>query len=167
MKRFLIILAMAAISASAFAQSKTSIDYKESSARNLEPMHSVMVAPLIADLNVVGDQVTYTEKDAFANYTVDANVVKYIPDFKKVALSRAARAHKADAIIGATVDVVTNASGHLEITITGYPARYTNFRNATSEDIILVQKGLETMAKGAQANMLALPESIIKREVEK
>ena len=65
------------------------------------------------------------------------------------------------------MDVVTNASGHLEITITGYPARYTNFRNATSEDIVLVQKGLETMAKGAQANMLALPESIIKREVEK
>lgn len=160
-------MVMAAMSVSAFAQSKTSIDYKESSARNLEPMHSVMVAPLIADLEITGGQITYTEKDAFANYSVDVNVVKYIPDFKKVALSRAARAHKADAIIGATVDVITNAYGHLEITITGYPAKYTNFRNASSEDIKLVREGLETMAKGNQANMLTVPDDMVKREIVK
>ena len=64
--------------------------------------------------------------------------MQYIPDFKKVALSRAARKYEADVIVGATVDVVTNSLGRIEITISGYPARYTNFRNATAQDVSLV-----------------------------
>ena len=150
-----------------YAQSsKPSVDYKESSARNLEPQHSVMISPLIADLQVIGGQIVYTEKEAFENYPVSAEIVKFIPNFKRVALSRAARAHKADAIIGATVDVITNAQGRLEITISGYPAKYTNFRNATSEEISLVQQGLNVMNDNSN-DVLPSPTSQTKIEMEK
>lgn len=167
MKKIVLLMIASILSLSTFAQTKASVDYKESSARALEPQHSVMIAPLIADLQVIGGSITYTETEAFANYVVSPDVVKFIPDFKKVALSRAARAHKADAIIGATVDVITNAQGRLEITISGYPAKYTNFRNATSDDIGLVQQGLKVMSPTGAGTLLSTPDSMVKREIEK
>lgn len=124
---------------SASAQNRLErVEYQESSARNIEPQQSVMIAPLIADLQILSGKISYTEVEAFKNYEVTPAIVQYIPDFKKVALSRAARKYEADVIVGATVDVVTNSLGRIEITISGYPARYTNFRNATAQDVSLV-----------------------------
>lgn len=120
---------------------ETSVDYMESSARYMEPSQKMMITPMIADLEVVSGSVSYTETEAFKNYEVTEELTRHVPGFKRIALSRAARAHKADVIIGAMVDVITNENGRLEITITGYPARYTNFRNATSDEIDLVKKG--------------------------
>lgn len=123
----------------ASAQSRLErVEYQESSARNIEPQQSVMVAPLIADLEIISSKIFHTEVEAFKNYEVTPAIVQFIPDFKKVALSRAARKYDADVIVGATVDVITNPSGRIEITISGYPARYTNFRNATAQDVSLV-----------------------------
>ena len=139
-----------------FAQSKV-VEYRESSARNVEPVHSVLTAPLIADLQILGDKISYTEKDAFAQYPVSAEIVAHVPNFKKVALNNAARAHKADVIIGATVDIITNQQGRLEITISGYPAKYTNFRNATSQDLDVVMKGLQATAMGVNGNFITNP----------
>lgn len=164
MKKVMFLFASLAICVlSINAQTRTT-DYKESTARNLEPPHSVMVAPLIADLSVIGGRIVYTEKESFAAYTVTPDVVKFVENFKKVALSRAARAHGADAIIGATVDVVTNSEGHLEITISGYPAKYTNFRNATAEDITLVQQGLNVMSRN-NTDILTTPTSQTRMDV--
>lgn len=165
MKRTLLFAAMAILCIlTGNAQNRTT-DYKESSARNLEPLHSVMTAPLIADLQITGERIVYTEKEAFAAYTVTPDIVQFIPNFKKVALSCAARAYNADAIIGATVDVITNANGHLEITISGYPAKYTNFRNATSEDMNLVQEGLNLM-KQNNTDILSTPTDQTRLNVE-
>ena len=69
-------------------------------------------------------------------------------------------------IIGAMVEVITNENGRLEITITGYPARYTNFRNATSEDMDLVKKG-QTVVLDNSSDMLDTPEQQIKVEEKK
>jgi hypothetical protein len=41
--------------------------------------------------------------------------------------------------VGTIIDVITNDAGLLEITVSGYPAKYTNFRNATKTDIENVQ----------------------------
>ncbi len=165
MKKQLLFLAFMAFAClSVHAQNRTT-DYKESSARNLEPLHSVMVSPLIADLQITGDRIVYTEKDAFAAYAVTPDIVKFIPNFKKVALSCAARAHGADAIIGATVDVITNAEGRLEISISGYPAKYVNFRNATADDINLVQSGVNLM-KQSETDILSMPTDQTRLNVE-
>lgn len=123
--------------------SRISVDYKESSARNLEPKHSVMISPLLADLQVSAERISYTESEMFKDYLVTPDVVKYIADFKKVALSRAAAYYRSDVIIGAIIDVITNAQGRLEITVSGYPAKYVNFRNATAEDLKLVREAQE------------------------
>ena len=110
-----------------------------------------------ADLKGTGTQISYTETEAFKDLEVTESLINMIPTFKKIALCHAARAYNADMIIGALVDVVTNKNHRLEITITGYPACYVNFRNATSEDMDLVKKGLTTV-RGSNEGVLDNPE---------
>ncbi len=165
-KLFFSCLALVVAIGSASAQSRTErVDYQESSARNLEPQQSVMISPMIADMEVVADKIYYTETEAFRNYPLTEALIPFVPEFKKVALSRAARAYKADVIVGATVDVITNGQGYLEITISGYPARYTRFRNATSEDIDLVAQADRVM--GDSEEILQNPDTQTRVTIEK
>lgn len=136
MKKLLLFALATLLSMSVFAQ-KDRLQYQESSARSLEPAHSVMITPFVADMQLLGDRISYTESEAFAGYAITPAIVEFIPTFKNIALSRAARHHKADAIVAATVDVITNNDGRIEITISGYPVKYINFRNATLEDVEL------------------------------
>lgn len=129
---------------------KTSVKiyYMESSTQNLEPQNTIMASPMIADLKVIGDQIVYTEKEAFKDVEVTAKVIDAMPNFKRIALCKAARKYNADLIIGATIDVITNKDGRLEITVVGYPAKYTKFRNATKADIELVKEGYKVIVNG-------------------
>lgn len=166
-RRILLLLAILSCTSVAFAQQRTDkVEYQESSARNLEPVQSVMISPMIADMEVTSEKIYYTETEAFRNYTVSPAIVSLIPEFKKVALSRAARAYKADAIVGATVDVITNADGRIEITISGYPAHYTNFRNATRDDVALVGQA-KAVASGNDNEILKNPKSRTNLTIEK
>ena len=167
-KKFLLVIASAIASVTIASAQKidrveTSVDYMESSARYLEPSQNIMTTPMIADLQVIGSSISYTETEAFKNYEVSEDLIQLVPGFKSIALSRAARAHKADVIIGAMVDVITNAQGRLEITITGYPARYTNFRNATNDDIELVKLG-QTVIVNSESAVLGTPDQQIRVE---
>lgn len=143
MKRILFVLAMASLSLAAFAQRDTRVVYQESSTRTLEPDHYMMTAPLIADVVVSPDKITYTEKEAYKIFPVTAGNAEQIkammPELKKIALSKAAKIYDADLLVGTIIDVITNDAGLLEITVSGYPAKYTNFRNATKTDIENVQ----------------------------
>lgn len=137
-------LAIASISLVAVAQRDTRVVYQESSTRNLEPDHYMMTAPLIADVVVSPQKITYTEKEAYKIFPVTAGnaqqLKEMMPDLKKIALSRAAKIYDADLLVGTIIDVITNDEGLLEITVSGYPAKYTNFRNATQADIENVQE---------------------------
>ena len=143
MKRLVIMLALASIAVVAVAQRDTRVVYQESSTRTLEPDHYMMTAPLIADVIVSSNKITYTEKEAYKIFPVTAGNVEQIkammPELKKIALSKAAKMYDADLLVGTIVDVITNDAGLLEITVSGYPAKYSNFRNATREDIENVQ----------------------------
>lgn len=168
LKKFLLTMAIVICSAAIASAQKvdrieTTVDYMESSARYMEPSQNIMTTPMIADLQVVGGSVSHTETEAFKNYEVTEELIQLVPGFKRIALSRAARAHKADVIIGAMVDVITNENGRLEITITGYPARYVNFRNATSNEIELVKKG-QTVILDNSSDVLDAPDQQIKVE---
>ncbi len=148
MKKIIITLLLSMVAMTAFAQKSQpqSAVYKESSARNIEPVHSVMVTPLIADLKITGDKISYTEAEEFDGYIISQKLIDdNLPGFKKIALSRAAQSCNADAIVGATLDVKTNEKGFIEITITGYPAKYVNWRNATQNDVDLVLGGMNAM----------------------
>ena len=126
----------------------TEYDYSESSARLLEGSSNFMVTPIIADLNVSGTKISYVEKDAFANFTVTRQVISNIAAYKRIALSRAAKAHNADILVGAEIDVET-IDRHLVITVTGYPATYKKFRNATNADVTLVKSAQEIRNSGS------------------
>lgn len=148
MKRFsfLFLALLSLLATNAFAQKNEVYDYQESSARNLEPNHTMLLTPLIADIDVSPTKVKHVEREAFANYVVDKDVAKHIPAFKKIALSRATHAYNADVMVGTTIDVVTDQSGHIVITVSGYPAHYKNFRIGTSEEIktIMLARSIST-----------------------
>lgn len=117
----------------------TTFDYQEASARNLEPEHTMLLTPLIADLEVSPEKIYYVEREAFAKFPVDDIMVKNMPEFKKIALSRAAKAHDADVLVGTIMDITTD-NGQLVIAVSGYVAKYKNFRNATTKDTELIRE---------------------------
>lgn len=137
-KQFSVLVALFLGMSITSAQTKDSVEYLESSARILEPAQSVMVLPLVAEMQVFSDRISYTEVESYKNYPVRPGIVPNIPNFKKIALSKATHKYGADVLIGATFDVITNDEGYLEITVTGYPAKYVNFHNATEADVKLV-----------------------------
>lgn len=114
-----------------------SFKYSESSARNLESAHTMLTTPLIADLDVQKTKIKHVERDAFRDIVVDYSIVDNISELKKIALARAAEVNNADVLVGTTIKVET-INDQLVITVTGYPARYKNFRNATVKDAELV-----------------------------
>ena len=144
MKRLIFLLVIASVSLVSYAQRDTRVVYQESSTRTLEPDHYMMTAPIIADVVVSPNKISYTEKESYKIFPVTAGNAEQIkammPELKKIALSKAAKMYDADLLVGTIIDVITNDQGLLEITVSGYPAKYTNFRNATREDIENVQE---------------------------
>ncbi len=160
MKRLLSLLALVMISSAAFAQRIERIEYQESSARTLESDQKMFMTPMIADLEVSPTRITHVEREAFANLEITPEVIKAMATFKSVALSHAARAFKADVIVGTTIDVRTNNVGRLEITVTGYPASYRNFRIAQRTELELIEYA-NTVHTGSGNSLLDTPESRI------
>lgn len=140
-------------------------DYMESTARVLEPAQKMLLTTLIADLKVSDTKVYYTETEAFAKFKVTPTLVKNIAELKKIAVSRAAKAHKADVLVGTTIDVITK-DGHLEITVSGYPAYYTKFRNVTEKEIALL-KSAQSLDSKDGANVVNAPATQLKVDVQK
>lgn len=161
MKKFFLLtvaVLMFAVSASA-QQHIEKIEYQESSARNLEPEHLMLLTPLIADLEVSAIKVQHTETKAFENIVITQDVLKMMSELKKVALSRAARECKADVLVGTTIDVITNSNGRLEITVTGYPAMYRNFRKAEAADLEVVEFARRVERENKNAVLVQQPQS--------
>lgn len=141
MKKVFLFCLTLVVSSNAFAQFRPdNIVYQESFARNLEPIHSMLTTPSIADLEISSKKITYTEKNLFKPYIVNRDLIKMLPELKKIALNRAAQQHNADVLVAATLDITTNSRGRLEITVTGYPATYKNFRKATDAEIEVLSK---------------------------
>ncbi|MBQ3042989.1 MAG: hypothetical protein IJD53_00890 [Alistipes sp.] len=128
----------------------TTYDYSESSARLLEGNSNFIVTPTIADLEVSDKKITHIEKDAFANFVVTRSVVSNIAAYKRIALSKASKAHNADILLCAEIDIET-IDRHLVITVTGYPAIYKKFRKATDKDVELVRDAQEIRNSGTIA----------------
>lgn len=119
----------------------TTVRLIDSNARTLEPEHNMLLMPLAADLFVSPIRITHVETRAFEHESfMDASSLskKTLDKYTTVALNRAANAHNADVIVGALIDITT-IDGKLKITISGYPANYRNFRNATIDDTEVIK----------------------------
>lgn len=139
---------IASCSSTEYVTTSTTYDYRESSARLLEGSSNFIVTPTIADLEVSSKKITHIEKDAFANFVVSRSVINNIAAYKRIALGKASKAYDADILLGAEIDVET-IDQHLVITVTGYPAVYKKFRNATEKDLELVRDVQEIRNSGS------------------
>lgn len=105
--------------------------YEEHSSRNIEPQQNVVTVPIVADVELLSqEKITYTE----SFYCPKADLGN-VDNYKYVALARAIKQYEADFMIGALFDVKYIKKGrHLEVTVTGFPAKYKEFRKATPDD---------------------------------
>ncbi len=141
-----------AITNKAFAQKEAYNEnywYNSTAARNLEASHEMMVTPLLADVKLqpVGRQVFGEDRFYYVDIEAsDAWKAQTIDQLKRQALFDFTKEFQADVIIGALISAQTvdeNKDGMVDregnrykvrITISGYPANYVNFRNATQND---------------------------------
>lgn len=141
-----------AVSEQAFAQKEGYNEnywYNSTAARNLEASHEMLVTPLLADVKLqsVGRQVFGEDRFYYVDIEAsDAWKAQTIDQLKRQALFDFTKEYQADVIIGALISAQTvdeNKDGIVDrvgnrykvrITISGYPANYVNFRNATQND---------------------------------
>ena len=165
MKKIIMMSLLVLTAMSSFAQKMKKPDnassYTESAARNIEPRSGVVVTPTIADLQVVSDErIEYTET---LPYYVTPEIVSFVPSFKKTVFFHATKEHGCDALVASLVDVVTTPEGFLQITVTGYPAKYVNFRNATADDVWMVQ--MYQLINNAHNNDIFVPSNVTRFNV--
>lgn len=154
MKKFFLVafLAFAVCACAPTPVTRISYDYRESTARHLDAKQIMLSSPLIADISVSPNRIVYVEKEAFVDVVVDLQTLnkENLEAYKKLALARATRANDADVIVGAAIDVQT-INERLVITISGFPAKYTNFRNVTKEEADLIKEVMPLQNNGGNA----------------
>lgn len=122
------------------AQPQYVTSYKSTESRDFEPRQGVVVTPLVADMKVlsqsaVKDSVVFDILVA----TIPADQISsWVYECKKDAMSLLMKKFKADAIVASLSEVSTTPEGLMKIVISGYPAVYQNFRNATAADSWMV-----------------------------
>ena len=118
------------------------VEYHESQARLMEPKLNVYVKPLIVDLKVLEGQKRVTEGPfLFPDKDVTTMTLEELEKTKTNALYLAAKKYGADIIVAATFDVRTSEKAKgLEITVTGFPAIYSNWRTVEEQDYLWIRE---------------------------
>lgn len=119
----------------AFAQNN--LHYEGNTVTVVEPGANVSTTPIIADETICGER--FTETVVLDQFPATRRNLRYVDDFQTLALAQLAQEHDADFIITTQVNVCTQ-DGCFAVTVTGYPARYENFRKPTQEDMNLLWK---------------------------
>lgn len=165
MKKILLVSLVALATTTGFAQKVKKPEnvstYTESAARNIEPRSGVIVTPVIADMQILRqERVVYCDT---LDYYVTPEIVPFIPSFKKTVFYQATQKHKCDAFAASLIDVTTIPEGFLVITVTGYPAKYVNFRNATASDTWMVQ--MHQLIDNSHNNDIFIPADVTRFNV--
>ena len=101
-------------------------------------------------MKVSDTKIHYTETKAFANFEVTPALLQNITEFKEIALSHAARAYNADVLVGLEKQIKYAGDGTIEsVTVTGYPAKYVNFRSPGDDYLREVAKGAQPASNAA------------------
>ncbi len=113
--------------------SKKTYSYAET--RTVEPTQSVNVVLVVAELEVSQERITYAERlSVKANSLSNSEFNALVEQEKVQVINNATTAHEADLIVAPVVSVQTDVKNNLIISVSGYPAKYKNYRNATQED---------------------------------
>ncbi len=177
MKRFfalaaIAVVAMTMVSCGTYSYLEV-VDHKETSVQALPfTNHNIMTTPFVADLKLVDStMVEIAVTEPFQDYTVTSNLIKLIPDFKKIALAEAVKELReknkmdVDVLLGVLFDVETvfpagkEMPGQLKIIVRGYPAKYTKFRTATKDDVDLIWKASASQHSQEKEGVIEAPDS--------
>ena len=137
--------------------------YREASGRSVEPTPGAVFTPaLVADLNVLTDK-SVSNVVVFKDVAVTTAILGEIENYKKMALFETIQKYNADLMVASMINVNTTSRGQLELTVVGYPARYTNFRQISAQDSTALkytkrileqsQKGDKRAAKDLSLNL--------------
>lgn len=118
--------------------------YDESTARYMNPaMMPILITPTIADLDISNEKITVTEKydNTLTQYDFDnfdnSPTIEYL---KNYTVSKVVKQYDADVIVAPIFDIKTSDDYEtIEVTISGYPANYVNFRNVKATDTITLR----------------------------
>ena len=138
MKKIILFFSVAAIICSCSAPKATTYSYSEY--KTVSPSQSVYTAPVMADLVVATERITYAERiNKDITTLTDAEVEALASREKEVVVANAAKANNADVIVAPIVNITTDVNKNLVIIVNGYPATYKNFRNATEADKWIIE----------------------------
>ena len=136
MKRtILTFLAILAIFNIANAQNKHNIT--QSQARLIESDFSVVTAPIIGELGEISPTKITDSVEFFIGGFKDARaeIVPNLEDYKRYTVAHYCTKSGFDIIINPLFQISTNAEGDmLKVIVTGFPAKYKSFRQATEND---------------------------------
>ncbi len=143
MKKTLLLLLLPAALVVSCAAPQRFVTYSENSAYYVDPSGRVFTTPLISDVSVSGTRITFEQ--VFDNHPLGSSKhrrdlnEKDIEHMKTYTMAQAAFTYHADIIVYPVFALKTSKDAStITVTITGYPASYTNFRNATMEDFELI-----------------------------
>lgn len=135
------------------------VQYVESTAKEYQFSHGIMSTPFVADIALI-DPSDPTKVIPYYNSENKSNILTVkkiwetivyhelivtpaiepqIPAYKALAVAQVTQNNEADILLGAVVTVTTTEEGKLSVTVGGYPARYVNFRIATTDDLNKIQ----------------------------
>jgi len=109
--------------------------YSYSEYRVEQPTQSVHAVPVVADLDVQQEKITYSERlGVKVSDLSDSELQSLVEKEKSLVMNNAMKTHGADVLVAPLVDVQTDMNNQLVITVSAYPAKYKNYRSATKDD---------------------------------
>lgn len=146
----ILIIAAAAMLVGCAAPKATGYSYSEY--RTISPSQAVFTAPLMADLVVSETRITYGERiEKNITHMTDAEVQALVDKERENVIANAVKANNADVLVAPIINIQTDANKNLVIVVTGYPANYSNFRNADSTDLWILNRPVVEPKEKAKA----------------
>jgi hypothetical protein len=138
---------LVAFACSCSAPKATSYSYSEY--KTMSPAPSIYAVPVLAELEVSSERITYAERiNKNIKTLTDAEVENLASREKETVIANAAKTNNADVLVAPLVNITTDVNNNLVIIVTGYPAVYKNFRSATAADSIFMNaKNAEPVEK--------------------
>ncbi|MBR5327287.1 MAG: hypothetical protein IKV31_01995 [Paludibacteraceae bacterium] len=163
MKKSVLFFGVVALVCSCSTPKATSYSYSEY--KTISPTQSVMYTiPLLADLDVAKERITYGERiNQNISTLTTAEVEALALREKETVIANALRANNADVLVAPNVSIETDANKNLVIVVTGYPAVYKNFRNITKEDEWVIDKVNAEQSKEKEKNVKHIGELFKKK----
>ena len=112
-------------------------DYSEWSARYIEPKHECAITPVTASLELLTkERIAHTSEIEILQGVVGVDL------YKSMAMSQAVKKYSADILIAPLYEIESFDYGRkIRVLVSGYPARYINFRDVTKEDAFFFMNG--------------------------